>query len=143
MTTVIATPPTRARSQVRRRALAVSAAVLAALVGWSVPVLLLGVDVTVRTAPGSSRTHPVGAGAVLAASLLASLLGWSLLALLERRVRRARLAWTLIAGAGLLGSLAGPLALAATSASAISLLLLHLSVAAVLIPLLRRTTGRH
>ena len=41
----------------------------------------------------------------------------------------------------LLLSLAGPLTTAVTTAAALSLVLLHLSVAATLIPLLRRTAN--
>lgn len=125
--------------QLRRRVFAVTAAMLAALVVWSVAVPLLGVDLTVRTAPGSS-VQTIGAASVLAVSLLASLLGWGVLAILERRSQRAGTVWTVAAGVVLLLSLAGPLTAAATTGGTVSLVALHLSVAAVLILLLRRTT---
>ncbi len=124
--------------QLRSRAFAVTAAVLAALVVWSVAVLLLGVHLTVRTSPGSS-VQTIGLGLVLAVSLLASLLGWGLLAGLERRTRRTGTVWTVAASVVLLLSLAGPLTAAVTTGAKVSLVVLHLSVAAVLIPLLRRT----
>lgn len=128
--------------QLRRRVFAVTAAVLAALVVWSVAVPLLDVQLTVRTTPGSS-VQTIGAGFVLAASLLASLLGWGLLAVLERRSQRAGTVWTAAAGVVLLLSLAGPLTAAVTTSGKVSLVALHLSVAAVLIPLLRRTASPH
>jgi len=124
--------------QLRSRAFAVTAAVLAALVVWSVAVLLLGVHLTVRTSPGSS-VQTIGLGLVVAVSLLASLLGWGLLAGLERRTRRTGTVWTVAASVVLLLSLAGPLTAAVTTGAKVSLVVLHLSVAAVLIPLLRRT----
>ena len=124
--------------QLRLRAFAVIAAVLAALVVWSVAVPLLGVGLTVRTTPGSS-VQTIGAGFVVAVSLLASLLGWGLLAALERRTQRAGTVWTAAAGVVLVLSLAGPLTAAVTTGGKVSLVALHLSVAAVLISLLRRT----
>ena len=112
---------------------------LAALVVWSVAVPLLGVGLTVRTTPGST-VQTIGAGFVGAVSLLASLLGWGLLAILERRTQRAGTIWTAPAGVVLLLlSLAGPLTAAVTTGGKVSLVALHLSVAAVLIPLLRST----
>lgn len=125
--------------QLRSRASAVTAAVLAALIVWSVAVPLLGVDLTVRTNPGGSSTQTIGAASVLAVSLLASMLGWGLPAVLERRTQRAGTLWTVIASVVLLLFLAGPLTAAGTTAAAVALVLLHLSVAAVLISLLRRT----
>ena len=131
------------RRQVRSRVLAVTAAVLAALVAWSVAVPLLGVDLTVRTSPGGGSVQTIGPGFVLVVSLLASLLGWGLLTMLERRTYRGGTVWTGTAGVVLLLSLTGPLTAAVTTAGAVSLVLLHLSVGAVLIPLLRRTALTH
>lgn len=127
------------RHQIRSRAFAVTAAVLAALAVWAGAVPLLGVQLLVRTMPGSSNTQTIGAGFVLAVSLLASLLGWSLLAALERLTQRAATIWTVAASVVLLLSLAGPLTAAVTTGGKLTLVLLHLGVAAVLIPLLRRT----
>ncbi len=127
--------------QLRRRASAVTAAVLVALVVWAVAVPLLGVQLTVRTTSSSSSMQTIGAGFVLAVSLLAALLGWGLLAALERRTQRAETVWTVAAGVVLLLSLAGPLTASLTTGGTVSLVVLHLSVAAVLIPLLRRTTS--
>jgi hypothetical protein len=69
------------------------------------------------------------------------LAGWGLLALLERFTARPRTSWTVIAvGVGLL-SLAGPLSTIAptTVTNGLSLALMHLAVAAVLIPGLAAT----
>jgi hypothetical protein len=129
--------------QLRSRAIAVTTAVLAALVVWGVAVPVLGVDLAVRTTPGGSSTQTIGAASVLTVSLLASLLGWGLLALLERRTQRGGTFWTIIASIVLLLSLAGPLTSAVTTAAAVVLVLLHLSVAAVLISTLRRTATAH
>jgi len=132
---------TPSHRQLRSRALAVTAAVLAALVVWSLADPLLGVNLTVRTSPASSSVQTIGPAFVLAVSLLASLLGWGLLAGLEARTQRAGTIWTITAGVVLLLSLAGPLTAAVTTAAAVTLVVLHLSVAAVLIPLLRRTAS--
>ncbi len=126
------------RRQLGSRAFAVGAVVLLALVVWAAAVPLLGVQLLVRT-PGTSSTQAIGAGFVLAVSLLASLLGWGLLAALERLTQRAATIWTVAAGVVLLLSLAGPLTAAVTTGGKLTLVLLHLGVAAVLIPLLRRT----
>ncbi len=75
--------PAPSHRQLRSRAFAVTAAVLAALVVWSVAVPLLGVDLTVRTTSGGSSVQTIGRAFVFAVGLLASLLGWDLLAVLE------------------------------------------------------------
>lgn len=127
--------------QLGSRSIAATAAVLAALVVWAVAVPLLGVQLTVRMTPGSGSVQTIGVGFVLAASVLAALLGWGLLVALERRTQRAGTVWTVAAAVVLLLSLAGPLTAAVTTGGTVSLVLLHLSVAAVLIPLLRRTAA--
>ena len=105
---------------------------------WSIEVPLLGADLTVQTSPGGS-IQTIGLGSVITASLLSSLLGWALLALLERWSERARTVWTATAGGLLLLSLAGPLVAAVTTTGTVSLTVLHLSVAALFIPLMRHT----
>jgi peptidoglycan/LPS O-acetylase OafA/YrhL len=78
---------------------------------------------------------------VAGTSLVAALAGWGLLALLERFTARPRTSWTAIAGLVGLLSLVGPLsAIASTTvANGLSLALMHLAVAAVLIPGLAAT----
>ena len=122
----------------RVRALAVAAASLGALVVWVVAVPVSGVDLLVRPRGGAATA--VGAGAVVGVSLLAGLLGWALLAMLERRIARARTVWTWSALVVLLLSLAGPLTAGTTPLAKAVLALMHLTIAAVLIPALRRTS---
>lgn len=129
---------TSSHQQFQRRAFAVTAAAFAALVLWSVEVPLLGVSLSVRTTPGSN-TQKIGVGLVIAVSVLASLLGWGLLAALEHLTQWAGTIWTAAAGVVLVLSLTGPLTTAVTTGGKASLVALHLSVAAVLIPLLRRS----
>jgi hypothetical protein len=130
MATTLATRPRRAH------ALAVSAAALAALAVWLITDLLLGIDLTAPTRPGSQELMSITPALVAGTSLVVALAGWALLALLERFTARARTSWTAIAVLFALLSLAGPLsALASTSAAnAGALALMHLAVAAVLIP---------
>ena len=126
------------RDQLRRRALAVALAVVAAVLVWGLAALVLGIDLTVGTGSGDAK-QTVGAAAVAGSSLVAGLLGWALLALLERRTARAHTIWTAAATAVLLLSLGGPVAADADTSVKAVLVLLHLAVAAVLIPALRRT----
>jgi Family of unknown function (DUF6069) len=125
----------------RARALAVVAAVLAALAVWLVADPLLGVELAAPTRPGSKQLLSITPALVAGTSLVAALAGWGLLALLERFTARPRTSWTAIAvGVGVV-SLAGPLSTIAptTVANAVSLALMHLAVAAVLIPGLAAT----
>jgi hypothetical protein len=135
----MATPTTRPR---RARALAVIAAALAALAVWLVTDPLLGIDLTGTTRPGSQELMSITPALVAGTSLVVALAGWALLALLERLTARARAIWTAIAVLFALLSLAGPLSiLASTSAAnALALALMHLAVAAVLIPMLAGTS---
>ena len=134
----MATPTTRPW---RARALAVIAAALATLGVWLVTDPLLGIDLTGPTAPGSEQLQPITPAMVAGGSLVAALAGWALLALLERFTARARTIWTAIALLVALLSLAGPLSiLASTEASVLALALMHVVVAAVLIPILAGTS---
>jgi Family of unknown function (DUF6069) len=136
--TLTATPTTQPR---RARALVVIAAVLAALAVWLVTDPLLGVALVAPTRLGSQELLSITPGLVAATSLAAALAGWGLLALLERFTARPRTSWTAIAVLVGLLSLAGPLSTIAptTVANGLSLALMHLAVAAVLIPGLAAT----
>ncbi|MFD7766263.1 DUF6069 family protein [Streptomyces sp. NPDC059787] len=116
----------------RRRPVVTALAVLAPVLVWLVTDPLLGHRL--RIADGE-RTLDIGAVPVAVVALLASLSGWGLLAALERSgARRARAVWTGIAGAVLAVSflpLAGDGMDGGTRAA---LALMHLAVAAVLIP---------
>ena len=124
--------------RVRVRALAVVGAAFVALAVWAAAVPLLGADLLVRPPGGSPQ--PVGPGSIVGASLIASALGWALLALLERRTVRARTIWTGLALVVVLLSLAGPLTAGTTAAGKVVLALMHLAVAALVIPALRRSS---
>jgi Family of unknown function (DUF6069) len=131
-------PTTRLR---RARALAVIGAALGALAVWLITGPLLGVHITAPTRPGAPELQPITPAIVAATSLVAALAGWALLALLERFTVRARRIWTAIALLVAVLSLAGPLSTLAstTAANALALALMHLAVAAVLIPILAGT----
>jgi Family of unknown function (DUF6069) len=136
--TLMATPTTRPW---RARALAVIAAALAALAVWLVTDPLLGVDLAAPTRPGSQQLQSITPALVAGTSLVAALAGWALLALLERFTARPRTIWTATALLVGLLSLTGPLSTLASStlANGVSLALMHLAVAAVLIPGLAAT----
>ena len=126
--------PARARVN-RTRALGVVGAVLAAAAVWTIAVPLLGVHLLIRF--GSGAPQSIGLDYVIGATVVTSLLGWAALALLERRTQRARQVWTAIAVAVVLVSLTLPLIAGTTVATRVALALMHVAVAAVLIPTLR------
>ncbi|RII13847.1 hypothetical protein DSC45_23105 [Streptomyces sp. YIM 130001] len=119
----------------RRRAGVVLAATGAALAGRLLADPLLGQDLRITEGEGSSQqVLEIGLFPVIVASLLIGAAGWAALAALERFTRRARPVWT---GVALLVLVASFLPLTGTGMSGgtrASLALLHLAVAAVLIP---------
>lgn len=125
-------PPSTIR---RRRVLSVAVATLAGVVVWVVAVPLGSIELLVRT--GGSTPQLVGIPSVVVAGLLASLLGWVVLALLERFVSRARTLWTAMAVVALLLSLAGPISAGTTTATALTLSLMHVVVGMALMTGLR------
>jgi hypothetical protein len=132
----------RGGSARRRHALRVAgvlAATAAASAVWTLAVPLGGVGLEVEM---NGRGQAVGLGAVVVVSLTVGLLGWALLVVLERRTRRATTIWTGVALAVAVFSLLGPLTAAATAGAAAVLVSLHAAVAAVLIPAMRRSSGR-
>lgn len=137
------TPAVRDVKRSRARALSAAAGAAAAAIAWAIEVPLLGIRLTVRF--GAMQPQTVVAGQVAGAALVAGLLGWLLLTALDRRTPRARTAWTATALLVLAVSLALPLAAATTTSAAIGLIVLHLVVAAVVIPAMGRTarTARH
>jgi len=120
----------------RNRILSVAGATLAAVAVWGIEVPFLGIRL--QTQYGNAAPQGVGIASVVVSSLAASLAGWGLLAILERRFARARVIWTAIAIAVLLASLSVPLSAGNTTTAKVSLAMMHLVVAAVLIPTLRR-----
>ncbi|WP_210594172.1 DUF6069 family protein [Streptomyces sp. GESEQ-35] len=117
----------------RRRRLGVTAlAVLAPVLVWLVADPLL--EHRLRIADGE-QTLDIGAVPVAVVALLASLSGWGLLAALERfGARRARAIWTGVAGAVLAVSFLPFTGDGMDDGTRVSLALMHLAVAAVLIP---------
>jgi hypothetical protein len=113
--------------------------VVVALVVWAVAELGFGMDLR-SPANGSEASWDVNPAVVVATSGVASLAAWGLLALLERLAAHPRTVWTATVVLALLISLGGPLSgTGVTGANRVALALMHLAVAAVLIPLLRRT----
>jgi uncharacterized protein DUF6069 len=121
---------------VRNRILGVAGATLAAMAVWTIEVPILGIRL--RTQFGNAAPQGVAIEAVVVSSLAGSLAGWGLLAILERRYARARAIWTGIAIAVLLASFSLPFSAGTTTATKVGLAMMHLAVAAVLIPTLRR-----
>jgi hypothetical protein len=103
---------------------------------WAIEVPLLGIQL--QTQFGNAAPQGVGIGAVVVSSLVGSLARWGLLAILERRYARARTIWTGIAIAALLASFSLPVSAGTTTTTKVALAMMHLAVAAVLIPTLRR-----
>lgn len=128
------------RRTTRRRATAVGAAVLAPAAIWLVAVSLLGVDLRVAQ-PSGRPPAEITLPLVLVTALAASLAGWGLLALLERLTRRASTIWTSTAVVALVVSFGPLLGPGTATAARIVLVLLHLTVAAILIPALARSAA--
>ncbi|MDJ0342912.1 DUF6069 family protein [Streptomyces sp. H10-C2] len=119
----------------RVRAAGVAGSVLAACAVWAAG-RALGADFRLADSMGEAVINlPV----VAVFSLLFALLGWGTLALLERFTRHARTAWTTLAITVLLLSVLPIFAEQATTATRIALCLVHGAVAAVLVPVLRRS----
>jgi hypothetical protein len=134
------TPAVRDARRSWARALCAAGGAAAAAIAWAVEVPLLGIRLTVRF--GAMAPQTVVAGQVVGVALVAGLLGWLLLAVLDRRATRARMAWTALALLVLAVSLALPLAAATTTSAAVGLVVLHLVVGAVVIPGLASTARR-
>ncbi len=119
-----------------RRALsAILVAVAAALLVWVVATLLL--DLVLEVQQGD-QTIRVGALAVVLASAVSGFVGWAVSVLLGRLAAlRAPLVWVVLAVAVTLLSLLGPLTSGAARSTVVVLVLMHLVVAAVLVPGLR------
>jgi hypothetical protein len=120
----------------RARAIAVLAAVLVPAGIWLVAVPLLGYELRAPQLGGPPAE--VSLPLVVVGALAASLLGWGLLALLERRTHRARTIWTVIALTVLVVSFTPLLDPEIATPTRIVLALMHVAVAAVLIPGLTR-----
>jgi hypothetical protein len=122
----------------RTRAAVVGGAVLATGVVW-LAADALGADFTLTDYTG---TATIGLPVVAVFTLIFGLLGWGTLATLERWTRHATTGWRWLATAVALLSLAPVFAEHATTGTKAALTLIHLTVAAVLIPCLPRAASR-
>ena len=124
-----------------RRALAIVSAVVAAEALWVVADLVFGVRLQAPAGNGYPQPVDVGPGAVALASAVLSLVGWGLLALLERVTKHARRVWLGLASLASVLSFSLPLSgtgVAPTDRAV--LVLMHLIVAAIVMPVLYRTS---
>jgi hypothetical protein len=129
-------PGTTLSSVRRARGLTGVVAAGASMASW-LAAHLLDVPLTV-TMQGQSPMK-IDIGVVLATALTASLAGWGSLALLERLTTRAGTIWTALAILALIASFAAPAFADASAGTKTTLVLMHVTVAAILIPGLRRT----
>ncbi|MFC7545071.1 DUF6069 family protein [Plantactinospora sp. GCM10030261] len=121
------------------RGAAVIAAILAALLVWA-GARLAGAHLRVQ--PDGAAPMVVGPGIVAAFAAQAALLGWLSLAVLERLTpRHAAIAWGILAGIVLLVSFVPVLTVTASGGTRLALGLMHIAVAAVLVPPLLRTSS--
>lgn len=121
-------------------ALVVAGAVVAAALFWVIGEPLLGHDLVV-TSPGQP-TQDLGLAAIVTVTLGAGLLGWAALAVLERITARALLLWTIAALVILAVSFLPFAGVEASGGTKVVLAAMHVAVAAVPIPGLRRTSAR-
>jgi hypothetical protein len=115
---------------------AIGGAVLSTAALWILARLL---DIDLRVDPRNGQ--PPGEIALpfaAAMALAVSLLGWGVRALLGRFTRHAVRVWTAVAGVVLLVSFLPVLAVGATGGTKAVLVLMHLAVAAWLVPVLGR-----
>jgi hypothetical protein len=126
-------------SRRRTRAFGVLAAVLGALVVWTIEGPILGARMEV---PQGGTVEHITWDRVLFVSTLVSLAGWGLIAVLERFVPRyARGIWTVAAVVVLLLSFFQPvLGADITPGTRVGLCIIHITVASILIPVIRRTS---
>ncbi|MFD7159183.1 DUF6069 family protein [Kribbella sp. NPDC059898] len=118
-----------------RRFGVVGIAAVAALADWILLAPVAGLTLTAR----QGGIQHIGAAAVVVSTIVVSLLGWALLAILERRTRRARTTWTVIATIVCVTSLGSPLTNGIGLGAKLGLASLHLVVGAIVILGLRRT----
>jgi hypothetical protein len=122
------------------RALCAAGGALAATVAWSVEVPLGGTKL--RISFGGAHAQTVVLGEVIGAALIAGLLGWLLLVVIDWLTPDSRIVWTSLAVIVLGASLVLPLTAATTPSAAVNLIVLHLVVAAVVIPGMAFTARR-
>lgn len=114
------------------RLAAVVSAAAAAAASWAITTKVAGVHLGIRLPHAAPST--LGLGRTVAAAAVVAAAGWGALALAERRLNRPRRSWTVAGGAVFLASLALPLGFGTTTSATVSLVLVHLAVAAVAVP---------
>jgi hypothetical protein len=136
-TTTMQRPPRSLAAPRRARAIAVGATIAATGVLYTAA-RAFGTDFKLSD-PGKAEAHQLILPEIIVFTLVFALLGWGVLALLERVTRRAKTIWTALAGVVLALSFV-PIAIEqATGDTKVMLALIHLAVAAVLVPVLRLT----
>lgn len=137
MTEAFATEAMAGRTNdLRRRAIAVAVAVLAALAVWALGELASSAQLAATRGPDEMT---INSALVVTSALTAGLLGWAALALIQRLSRKPRRTWLVVSTVVLVLSLGAPLGQGVDVASRMTLTLMHLVVGAVLIPGLART----
>ena len=131
---------TRQATRVSAPVAGVLGATAAAIAIWAVATMV-GAELTVSFGSGQP-IQKITVVNVVVAALVGSLAGWGLLALLRRFTPKALTVWTVTAIVAALLSMVGPLSAIASAGTKVSLVTMHLAVAAVLIVALRRTTHR-
>ena len=124
----------------RTRAAAIAGGAVAAAVVWLLAVPLADADLLVAM-PGGD-VEELALPMVLGAAVLQPLVGWGILALLERAAPRARTIWLVLVAVVLVVSGINAAVAAENTATAVWLNVLHLAVAAVVVPVLARTSPR-
>jgi hypothetical protein len=125
------------------RILVVIGAVLAAEVVWLVAELVFGVRLQAPAGSGYPQPVDIGPGTVAVASFVLSLLGWGVLAVLERFTSWARRIWLALSLIALVASLGMPMSGSGVPAvDRAVLVLMHVLVAAILVPAMYRTSPR-
>jgi hypothetical protein len=122
----------------RVRAYALGGAALATSAVWVVADAM-GVDFRLTD---SHSSVVIGLPTVIGFTLLCAGLGWAALAVLERFTSRAIRSWTGLAATVLTLSMVPIFLEHATAGTRSSLVLIHLAVAAVLIPMLRKSANQ-
>jgi hypothetical protein len=125
------------RTTWKQRAIAVEAAVAANAVILLVARLIAGEYPQAKVGDGEQA---IGFLPVILTTATAGLLAWGLLALLERITSHARAIWTVVAVGVFLLSLTGPLGNGVDTYARVTLGMMHVAAAAIIIPLLRRST---
>jgi hypothetical protein len=115
---------------------AVLAATASSLIAWTAMVPLSGIELIV---PTGSAVRTVGAADVAFAAVVSGLAAIGTTAVIGRRARHPRRAWTILATGVFVATLLGPITTGAETGIVWTLIALHSVVAVVLIPQLRWT----